>query len=141
MGRYDNIINLPHHVSDKRSRMSQRDRAAQFSPFAALTGYDDKIDETARLTDEKAELTEDMKAELDYKTSLLLENINEMVCVKVVYFTPDSDKQGGAYQIKQGTLRRIDTVSMEFIFTDGFTVKTEDIYSIESDLFKIKEID
>lgn len=141
MGQYDNIINLPHHVSDKRSRMSQRDRAAQFSPFAALTGYDDKIDETARLTDEKAELTEDMKAELDYKTNLLLEHINEITNVKVVYFTPDSDKQGGAYQIKQGTLRRIDTVSMEFIFTDGFTVKTEDIYSIESDLFKINEID
>ena len=141
MGQYDNIINLPHHVSDKRNRMSQRDRAAQFSPFAALTGYDDKIDETARLTDEKAELTEDMKAELDYKTAVLQEHINEMISVKVQYFAPDLNKQGGVYYIKQGILRRIDTVSMEFIFTDGSCIKMDDIYSIESDKFKYKEMD
>ena len=141
MGQYDNIINLPHHVSDKRNRMSQRDRAAQFSPFAALTGYDDKIDETARLTDEKEELTEDRKNLLDRQTSLLLEHINEELDVKVTYFTPDEYKNGGVYRTVCGIVRRIDTAAKEFIFADGFIIKTDDIYSIESELFSLYEID
>ena len=136
MGQYDDIINMPHHVSEKRQCMSQRDRAAQFSPFAALTGYDDKIDETARFVDTKAELSEDMRSLLDRQTYLLSERISQLPVVKVTHFVPDMLKNGGEYREYTGTLRRLDPVSGEFVFTDGFRIKLSDVYSLESDIFK-----
>ena len=135
MSGYEEIIDMPHHVSDKRPRMSQRDRAAQFSPFAALTGYDEAVNETARLTDVKAELTDDMKALLDRKTAVLTEYIHEKPEITVIYFSPDFKKEGGKYIQIQGSLRRIDNASAELVFTDGRRVRQDAVYSIESDLF------
>ena len=97
MGKYDDIINLPHHVSATRPRMSMIDRAAQFSPFAALTGYDAAIKETGRLTDRRIELTEDSRAAMDRKQQLLVENLADHPEVSVTYFVPDERKAGGAY--------------------------------------------
>ena len=106
--RYDDIINLPHHVSAVRKRMSMHDRAAQFSPFAALTGYDDAIDETARLTDKQFELSEDERNRLDEQLRLIADRIEEQPELEVTYFQPDELKEGGAYLTTRGCVRRID---------------------------------
>ena len=135
MGNYDDIINLPHHVSDKRNRMSQRDRAAQFSPFAALTGYDEAVSETARLTDAKIELTEDMKDTLDRQMRVLSEHITENPEIAVTYFSPDLKKDGGEYKKFEGRLRRIDTVSAKLIFNGGICINAADVLSLECELF------
>ena len=139
MGVYDDIIDLPHHVSDKRQHMSQRDRAAQFSPFAALTGYEDAVSETARLTDKKSELTDDMKDKLDRQMRILSENIAAYPEVTVTYFSPDLKKDGGEYRKFSGCLRRIDTVSAELIFKDGCCIRASDILSMECELFALYE--
>ena len=97
MEGYEDIINLPHHVSKTRPQMSMLDRAAQFSPFAALTGYDAAIKETGRLTDEKIEMDEDRKAALDMKQAYLIEMIDEQPEISVTYFLPDTKKSGGSY--------------------------------------------
>lgn len=93
--RYDDIIHLPHHISKTRPQMSMMDRAAQFSPFAALTGYDAAIKETGRLTDEKIELGEETKAVLDRKQSYLSDMISVQPEITVTYFLPDERKSGG----------------------------------------------
>lgn len=139
MGKYDDIIDMPHHVSDKRQHMSQRDRAAQFSPFAALTGYDEAVSETARLTDKKTELTEDMKDMLDRKMRLLCEHIAQTPEITVTYFSPDMKKDGGEYKKFSGFLRRIDPVSAELVFKGGYCIHAEDILSLECDLFALYE--
>ena len=95
--QYNDIIDLPHHISTTRPRMSMLDRAAQFSPFAALTGYDAAIKETGRLTGQRIELTEECRAVLDRKQQVLLENLAEHPEVSVTYFVPDERKSGGAY--------------------------------------------
>ena len=95
MGKYDDIINLPHHVSASRHRMSMQERAAQFQPFRALTGYEDAVHETARLTDERVELTEDEKALLDAKLQELADRIDRHPLVTLTYFQPDKRKTGG----------------------------------------------
>ena len=105
---YEDIINLPHHVSKTRPQMSMLDRAAQFSPFAALTGYDAAIKETGRLTDEKIELDEDTKAALDMKQAYLIEMIDEQPEITIIYFLPDARKVGGAYVTVTGNLKRFD---------------------------------
>lgn len=89
MKKYENIIDLPHHTSDKRPRMSRENRAAQFSPFAALTGYNAEINETARLTDEKLELSEDRINDINTKLQIIMDNIDEYPEVTVEYFVPD----------------------------------------------------
>ncbi|MCD8005221.1 MAG: hypothetical protein LUE91_06155, partial [Oscillospiraceae bacterium] len=94
---YSDIINLPHHVSATRPHMSMHDRAAQFSPFAALTGYDAAVKETARLTDQRAELDDDMKEKLSERINLLQENLAAAPAVEITYFIPDERKEGGAY--------------------------------------------
>ena len=97
---YEDIINLPHHISSKRPQMSMLDRAAQFSPFAALTGYDDAIHETGRLTDEKIDLSEEEKEALDRKQQILMERLCDHPALTVTYFVPDPKKSGGAYVTK-----------------------------------------
>ncbi len=130
-GKYDDIINLPHHTSPRHPRMSMRDRAAQFAPFSALTGYGDTIDETARLTDGKITLTEDAKALLDMKQRLLAEQIHTCPLVSVTYFVPDTRKSGGAYRTFTGRLKRIDAVEKVLIFVDGESVGMDDVLSID----------
>ena len=133
---YDDIINLPHHVSKTRPQMSMLDRAAQFSPFAALTGYDAAIKETGRLTDEKIELDEDTKAALDMKQAYLIEMIDEQPEITIIYFLPDARKVGGAYVTVTGNLKRFDEYERLLILTNGKKIPMDDIADIESDLFK-----
>lgn len=133
---YDDIIYLPHHVSEKRTAMSLHDRAAQFSPFAALTGYDDAVEETARLTDEMAELTEDVKAVLDERLRILSANGGERPEISVRYFVPDERKKGGAYVWHKGILRRVDEYERNLVFADGSCIPLGNICSIEGDVFE-----
>ena len=126
-GKYDDMLDLPHHTSPRHPRMSLRDRAAQFAPFSALTGYDDVIDETARLTDGKIELSEDARALLDVKQRLLQRRIAERPRVTVVHFVADQRKTGGAYRSFTGNLIRMDETSREMVFADGTRIKTSDV--------------
>lgn len=133
--RYDDIIHLPHHVSKTRPQMSMMDRAAQFSPFAALTGYDADIKETGRLTDEKIELGEETKAVLDRKQRYLSDMISVQPEITVTYFLPDERKSGGTYLSVTGKLKRIDEYERMMILTDGKKIPLDDIMDIESNLF------
>ena len=128
---YLSIISRPHHVSAKRCPMSMSDRAAQFAPFAALTGYDEEIDETARLTAAKRTLTEDEVAELNKTLCSLLDREYENVKVKILYFKPDGRKSGGAYTEYLGTFKYYRADMGRLVFTDGFEVGTMDIAGIE----------
>lgn len=129
MGAYDDIIDLPHPVSARHPRMSMTGRAAQFSPFAALAGHGAAIAETARLTDGKAELTEDEKAVLDEKLRLLLETGGEGV---FTYFLPDKRKDGGTYVTAAGAIQKIDPLEGRMVLTGGVSVRIEDILKIEA---------
>ena len=108
MGKYDDIINLPHHVSSTHPHMPMRDRAAQFMPFRALTGYEAAVHETARPTDSKAELTEDEKSLLDLRLQELADRITEHPKVTLTYFQPDKRKTGGACVTITGRLKKFD---------------------------------
>ncbi len=127
--RYKDIINLPHHVSDKRPRMSNYDRAAQFSPFAALTGFDDEIDEAARLTDCRPELTEDELNSLD----AAIQQISELdkPLIAVTYFVPDTHKSGGAYKTHTGTLRFLDFGEGKLKFVDDTVILLEYVVELK----------
>ena len=116
---YKDIINLPHHVSSKRPQMPMLDRAAQFSPFAALTGYDDAVHETGRLTDEKIDLSEEEKEALDRKQQILMERLGDHPALTVTYFVPDAKKSGGAYVTKSGNLKKIDEFERLMMLMDG----------------------
>ena len=134
--QYEDIIHLPHHVSKTRPQMSMQDRAAQFSPFAALTGYDAAISETVRLTDERTDLGEETKAMLDMKQQYLLEVISDQPEITVTYFVPDEKKAGGAYVTVTGNLKRIDEYERLLILTNGKKIPMDEIVDIESDIFK-----
>ena len=129
-GKYDDIINLPHHTSPRHPRMSMRDRAAQFAPFSALTGYEDVVDETARLTDGKITLTEDAKALLDFKQRILLERIDTRPEITVTYFVKDARKSGGSYQTVRGRLLRIDEVERTLVLEGGRRIDAQDVIAI-----------
>lgn len=133
---YDDIINLPNPTSRNHPRMSLYDRAAQFSPFAALTGHDAAIKETARLTDKKVELDEDTLSRLNERLNIINENIGSEQIVTITYFVPDDRKSGGAYISHSGTVKRIDEYERTVIMTDKTEIPIEEISKIESDLFK-----
>ena len=134
--QYDDIIDLPHHVSATRPRMSMIDRAAQFSPFAALTGYDAAIKETGRLTDQRIELTEDSRAVLDRKQQLLVDNLADHPEVSVTYFVPDKRKTGGAYVTVTGRVKKVDDYQRLLLLTDGTKIPLDEILDMESELFR-----
>lgn len=117
--KYDDIINLPHHVSSRHPQMPMMNRAAQFSPFAALTGYEDAVRETARLTDEKIELDEYEKEELDRKIQWLGSHLDEHIPVSITYFQPDDRKAGGTYEEIIDTIRKINVYEHEILLTKG----------------------
>lgn len=127
---YDDIIYLPHPTSKKHPRMSQMARAAQFAPFSALTGYEDAVKETARLTDQKMELDEYEKAELDQQLWMLQEHLEEQSEITFTYFVPDEKKSGGAYVDVVGVVKKIDTFRHEVILADGTRIPAEDIIKI-----------
>lgn len=137
--KYDDIINLPHHVSAKHPQMELLDRAAQFSPFAALTGHEDSIRETARRTEEFLELEEDKKEQLDEKIHVLQENLWKKPEIIVTYFVPDERKDGGAYVTHRGRIRKIDTYRHRLLFEDGTNVGMQYIFEIDGEMFGITE--
>jgi len=134
-GLYDDIINLPHHVSATRPKMSAINRAAQFSPFAALTGHGAAIKETARLTTERIELGESEIAVLDMKLQILQESSVDRPEITVTYYEPDKRKKGGAYVTASGALKKIDDVGQVIIFVGGKRIDISDILGIECELF------
>ena len=130
--RYDDIIRLPHHVSARHPHMPIADRAAQFMPFKALSGYEEDITEETRLTQQRIELTEGEQELLDQQLQLLGERLaEERPEVRVVCFVPDTRKDGGAYQTLRGRVKRLDPVEGVMVFDDGRRVRFADIYSIE----------
>ena len=133
---YDDIIDLPHHVSKVHPQMPQSARAAQFSPFAALTGYEDIIDETARLTAPKRELDESEKAELHRKFGVLISLLGEKPVVRIEYFVPDERKDGGEYVARSGAVAGISPAKRTLTLDDGTAIRFEDIAHISCDLFE-----
>ena len=133
-GKYDDIIHMPRPVSKKHSPMSNFDRAAQFSPFAALTGYDAVIAETGRLTDTQIELDEGGKALLDEKLQVLRTHLEEQPAVRLTVFSPDCRKSGGAYEAVTGSVKKIDPVARVLVLTGGEVIPIDRIYGIECDL-------
>ena len=119
---YEDIIHLPHHVSSVHPHMPVSDRAAQFAPFAALTGYGDVIKETARQTDAKPELSEDEKEILDYKIQLACGLSGEKPGVRITYFVPDEKKSGGAYHTAERRIRRINSDTEQLILEDRMQI-------------------
>lgn len=132
---YEDIINLLHHVSATRPQMSRENRAAQFSPFSALTGYEAAIKETARITDERIVLGESAIADLDMKLSILSENVTNHPEVMVTYFQSDENKDGGFYVTISGLLRKLDDYEHTLVVMDGTKIAISDILEIESELF------
>ena len=137
--KYDDIIDLPHHVSATRPRMSMIDRAAQFSPFAALTGYDAAIKETGRLTDRRIELSEDERIVLDRKQQILLDYIGDRPEVSITYFVPDERKDGGAYVTVTGRVKRMDEIERLLILVDGTKIPLDEIQDLSGELFRVLE--
>ena len=131
MGKYDDILSMPHHVSSTHPHMPMHDRAAQFSPFAALVGYDDAVKETARLTNEKLELTADRITELNQKIAFLNEHADERPEVTIECFIHDEKKAGGKYVTLSGNFRRIDEYNHNMVFTSGEEIPLNDIFAIE----------
>lgn len=127
---YDDIIDLPHPVSERHPRMPMSDRAAQFAPFQALTGYGEAIRETARLTDQKIELTEEEKLLLDEKLRELAEAIPERPMAEFTYFQPDFKKDGGAYVTVTGAVKKMDNLERFVLLDDGTMIPIEDILKI-----------
>lgn len=138
-GKYDDILYLSHPVSKKHPPMSLHDRAAQFSPFAALTGHSAAIDETARLTERKIELNEEKKAELDRKWQYLRENISRHPFVKITYFIPDERKEGGLYTTVEGCLKKVDSYKGNLVLEDGTEIYFNHIYEMELKNLTIEE--
>lgn len=133
---YDDIINLPHHVSATHPRMIAINRAAQFSPFAALTGYETAIKETARLTDERVELDEYTKEILNDRMQTLSNQLKEHPEIAITHFRPDTKKDGGAYITATGTAKKIDIYERVVIMNDGTAIHIDEIISIEGQIFE-----
>ena len=138
-GKYDEIMGLPHHVSKTRPQMPMSDRAAQFAPFAALTGYDAAIKETGRLTDERIELDVEVLSALDMKYQLLMEALDEAPEVTITYFQPDERKAGGKYVSAVGAVKKIDDFERRITMQDGAKIPMDDVLSIEGELFSVLE--
>lgn len=134
MSRYDDIINLPYPFSGMKHNISVSDRAAQFAPFAALTGHDAAVQETARLTDSKIILDEYEKAELDSRLKII-ENTAEPVLTEITYFRPDERKSGGEYVTARGYVLKVDAVNKKIIMQDEREIFVDDVLSIRSDAF------
>ena len=139
MGNYDDIINLPHHESTKHPKMPALDRAAQFSPFAALTGHDAAVKEAARLTDARHELDENRKNELDDRLQILRGQVALKPTVSITYFVSDTKKEGGAYHSVSGTIEKLDEIRHEIILGNGTVIPINTIYEIDSPVFDYTE--
>ena len=128
--KYERIVGLPHKQSSTRKHMSLHDRAAQFAPFAALTGYESSIQEKSRLTTQRLEIDEYEIEQLNYKLQIIAEHLGDMK-VAITYFVPDDLKSGGAYITKSGAVKQIDEYTKTVIMTDKTTIPIEEIINIE----------
>ena len=133
--KYDDMIYLPNPTPTCKPRMSLHDRAAQFSPFAALTGYEDAVEETARLTDTRLELSEDMKTILNEKMQMIVDNMDADPIVTITYFVPDKKKEGGVYVDVTGIVKEIDEYERCIVMTDKKKIPIEQIRAIDGELF------
>ena len=127
MSRYDDIINLPHHISPTRQRMSMHDRAAQFAPFAALVGYDDAVAETARLTEARPELDEKEQQAINERLAYIADHIKEQPEIRIKYFIPDEHKSGGALVEVSGIVKKISATDGTIVMADGCKIRLSDI--------------
>lgn len=132
---YDDILPLPHHVSEKHPPMSRLDRAAQFSPFAALTGYEAAVKETARMTDRRIELDEGQKAAIDQRLTLVQERLPAPIKLTITYFVPDKKKAGGAYVSVSGTVKKIDDYERTVVLHNGTSIPIDDILCVDGEIF------
>lgn len=133
--KYDDIIMIPHHISKKHPQMSPLNRAAQFSPFAALTGYDAAIQEAQRLTDSFIEIDESREIELNEQFSFIRENLDKQPELKITCFQPDEKKSGGSYITVCGRIKKIDEYNRQVVFVDGTTLSIDYILSMQGELF------
>ena len=134
--RYDDILNTPWPQPGKRARMSVEDRAAQFAPFAALTGYGAALQETARLTEQRAELTESEKADLDRRLQLLSDHLAAQPEITVTYFRPDERKDGGAYVTVTDIVKKIDPYERVLVLQSGLCIAIDLICAMDGALFR-----
>lgn len=132
MSKYDDIINLPHYEPKNHKRMSIESRSSQFAPFSALTGYEDEVKETARLTDKEISLTNEQKLIIDEKLRFIKD---KDICIKITYFVKDKVKSGGKYFDKYGVVKKIDFFNKLVFFDDKFKLNMNDIIDIEIDNF------
>lgn len=139
MEKYEDIINLPHKQSSKRPHMTLLDRAAQFAPFAALTGYDDAIKETGRLTDERIEMSEEKLAVLNERYQILVDHLGDEPEVTITYFVPDIYKTGGSYITTTGVVKKLDTYERLITMVDGSRILMDDVLLLEGDIFSEAE--
>ena len=135
MNNYDDIINIKNYKSKKRPQMSIYNRSAQFSPFAALTGYEESIDEASRITLNKSTISHDDKKILYIKFNILNDNLNEKPLVNIIYFIDDLKKQGGKYISKEGYIKKFDYNEKLVVFDDNTKIKISNIIDIQSELF------
>ncbi|MEE1245909.1 MAG: hypothetical protein UHL70_01475 [Acutalibacteraceae bacterium] len=130
IGKYDDIINLPHHTSTKHPRMTRSARAAQFAPFAALTGLDDEMEETARLTDKKIILDEEQKQVINRELLFIKNNPQRDIPVIITFFKSDGRKEGGAYIEKEVIIKKIDEINRKLILSDYSEIEIDDLFSV-----------
>ena len=132
---YEDIVNLSRHISKVHPQATMADRAARFSPFAAISGYEDMVKEAARVTEERIDITDATKELLNEKLNMIIEFLDEEPEVTITYFEPDKKKDGGAYISITGTVKRIDEYERIVLMSDDKKIRIDEIYAIESDLF------
>lgn len=132
---YEDIVNLPRHISKIHPQATMADRAARFSPFAAISGYEDMVKEAARVIEERIDISDATKELLNEKLNMIIEFLDEEPEVTITYFEPDKKKDGGAYISITGTVKRIDEYERIVLMSDDKKIRIEEIYAIESDLF------
>ncbi len=128
--KYKDIINLPHYESKNHPRMSLEARSAQFAPFAALTGYEDEVEETARITEDRIELDEEIRKTLDEKLKFIQSQINKKTKIKITYFIPDLKKDGGSYVTVEGIVRKIDMYNQIIYLANSVAIPINEILDI-----------
>lgn len=138
---YKDIINMPRHISSKHPQMSVYDRSAQFSPFQALTGYGNAINEVGRQVKRKIELDDSQKDIINKKIFYINENLNKKIEIKITHFVKDKTKDGGEYQTVKGVVKRIDEYNKEIIFEDKTKILIENIITINSEEFNNLNLD
>ena len=137
--QYDDIINLPHHISKKHPQMSLYARSAQFAPFAALTGYEEAVKETARETNERIDIEDELKSILDGKLQIILEQIKNHPEISITYFIADSKKNGGEYVTVTGLVKKVDLYNQYVYLIDNTEIPINEIIDISGDIFKVYE--